>query len=293
MAFGGFVLDAKRRTLSVGGTDIRLHAKAFDILAYLAAQRGRAVTREELLHAIWNGQAVAESNLTVQMSNLRRALADHGGGELIITLPRVGYQFIADVVDASELATAEARTFAPTARDRVSANPRALLRGWRVELAAFACAIATAALSWNARAPSAVPTARSMIAHVRVEAVPDEVYMTPGSLRFIDYKFTILDAVDLQLETEDWQFALVSGQPVGPGVVGGRIYRGSFPIKGNTTGIYHNNIYLMPQVVELARATGHNAVQIRHLFHLRDPQGNELRVPAVLMIHLDPWVPLQ
>ena len=53
-----------------------------------------------LIEAAWPGQAVEDSNLTVQIAALRRALgeATPGGDRWIETMPRHGYRFIGPVV---------------------------------------------------------------------------------------------------------------------------------------------------------------------------------------------------
>ena len=53
-----------------------------------------------LIDAAWPGQAVEDSNLTVQIAALRRALgeATPGGDRWIETMPRHGYRFIGPVV---------------------------------------------------------------------------------------------------------------------------------------------------------------------------------------------------
>jgi TolB-like protein/DNA-binding winged helix-turn-helix (wHTH) protein len=96
-AFGRFTLDTKRRVLLVDGQPIELQSRPFDILECLVAGHDRVVTRDEIVAQVWQGFTVAENNLTVQMSTLRRALAEHGGGNLIITVPGKGYRFVGDI----------------------------------------------------------------------------------------------------------------------------------------------------------------------------------------------------
>jgi hypothetical protein len=51
--------------------------------------------KEALMDAAWPGQAVEESNLTVQVAALRKALGTTPqGNEWIVTVPRLGYRFI-------------------------------------------------------------------------------------------------------------------------------------------------------------------------------------------------------
>ena len=56
-----------------------------------------------LIDAAWPGQAVEDSNLTVQIAALRRVLgeATPGGDRWIETMPRHGYRFIGPVVAES------------------------------------------------------------------------------------------------------------------------------------------------------------------------------------------------
>src|SRR5215831_9613011 len=100
--FGSFVLDSKRRVLSRSGLAIALNPKAFDILVFLVENPNRVISKEELLKAVWADSVVEEANLTQNIFLLRKALS--GGSEdreLIVTIPRKGYQFTADVIPIS------------------------------------------------------------------------------------------------------------------------------------------------------------------------------------------------
>jgi TolB-like protein/DNA-binding winged helix-turn-helix (wHTH) protein len=93
--FGPFRLDPQRRQLSRGDDPIVLSSRAFDILALLVAHRDRVVTKDELMSAVWRGTIVEENNLAVQISALRRALADAGeAAPVILTVPGQGYRFV-------------------------------------------------------------------------------------------------------------------------------------------------------------------------------------------------------
>ncbi len=94
IAFGRFRMDLTRRVLTAAGLPVALPARAFDILEYLTTHRDRPVTRDEITCHVWRGVVVGENNLSVQMSTLRRVLAEHGGADLIVTVPHRGYQFV-------------------------------------------------------------------------------------------------------------------------------------------------------------------------------------------------------
>jgi len=83
--------------LLADGRPVEIQSRPFDILEFLVSARDRVVSREEVTAHVWRDVTVAENNLTVQMSALRRILANHGAEGLIITLPGRGYRFIGDV----------------------------------------------------------------------------------------------------------------------------------------------------------------------------------------------------
>jgi class 3 adenylate cyclase/predicted ATPase len=76
----------------------KIGSRAFDILRMLIERAGELVPREEIVAAVWPGRVIEESNLTVQVSALRRAL-DHGQteGNCIQTVAGRGYRFITSV----------------------------------------------------------------------------------------------------------------------------------------------------------------------------------------------------
>jgi TolB-like protein/DNA-binding winged helix-turn-helix (wHTH) protein/Flp pilus assembly protein TadD len=99
--FEEFVLDPKKRTLSWEGSPVHLTPKAFDILLFLVRNPNRVVSKQELMKAVWPDTFVEESNLTFNVSQLRKSLAERPPDDrLIVTLARQGYQFTGDVTVA-------------------------------------------------------------------------------------------------------------------------------------------------------------------------------------------------
>lgn len=94
--FGRYVLDPHERILFADGKAIHLTDKVFDTLLLLIRHSGRLLTKDEMMAAIWNESFVEEGNLAKNVSRLRKIL-NTGGGELIETLPRRGYRFLANV----------------------------------------------------------------------------------------------------------------------------------------------------------------------------------------------------
>ena len=281
--FGQFRLDPARRLLSAGQRTVELQTRAFDILVFLVSARDRVVSREEIFATVWRGQVVVPNNLTVQMSALRRALAEHGADGLIETVPGRGYRFAGEV-SAQAAVMADAPVPAPRGAWSTPLG-RLLLGGERTAtMTAAGGIIGVAAVVILALAAGRGPKPARFTAHVQVEAQPDTVVMAPEGFCRVDYRFRLMNKGELQLDTEDVRFHLVSGEPVSPPSVRGRIYHGSFPIRGPGEGVYHNNLYLPTSVVTAAKALGKGDVYLRHLFHLSDPEGHEVSVPAVVQI---------
>jgi len=94
-SFGPFRLDLAAEILFFGADRVPLGDRALSLLRVLVERPGGPISKDELIEAAWGGQAVEESNLTVQIAALRRVLAAHPGGERWIeTLPRRGYRFV-------------------------------------------------------------------------------------------------------------------------------------------------------------------------------------------------------
>lgn len=100
LQFGSYVLDRGARQLRRGDEVLPVTGKAFDLLAYMAANPRRPLLKTELLAAVWPDSFVEEANLSQNVFLLRKVLG--GGPESpIVTLPGRGYQFAADVREVS------------------------------------------------------------------------------------------------------------------------------------------------------------------------------------------------
>jgi DNA-binding winged helix-turn-helix (wHTH) protein/class 3 adenylate cyclase/predicted ATPase len=94
-AFGPFRLDAEAEILFRGAEPLPVGKRALTLLRVLLEQPGAPVSKDALIEAAWQGLAVEESNLPVQIGALRRTLSAEPGGEgWIETLPRRGYRFV-------------------------------------------------------------------------------------------------------------------------------------------------------------------------------------------------------
>jgi DNA-binding response OmpR family regulator len=83
-------VDLARREVTVGGQEILLTRKEFDLLAALARRRGEVVARDELLAVVWDTAWVGSSRtLDVHVATLRAKLRRPA---VIETVRGVGYR---------------------------------------------------------------------------------------------------------------------------------------------------------------------------------------------------------
>lgn len=93
--FGPFALDIEGAELRRGQEKVALRPKCFDVLVYLAGNRGRVVSKEELLEKVWPDVIVNDATLNRTVTELRAALGDDADKPRYIeTVSRRGYKFI-------------------------------------------------------------------------------------------------------------------------------------------------------------------------------------------------------
>ncbi|TLZ41537.1 MAG: hypothetical protein E6K32_09445 [Gammaproteobacteria bacterium] len=98
--FATFELDLKEEQLRKSGSLVRLPPQPFKLLATLATQAGRLVTRQELCDQIWGPGPIVdfEQGLNHCIKQVRLALGDDADNPRFIeTVPKRGYRFIADI----------------------------------------------------------------------------------------------------------------------------------------------------------------------------------------------------
>ena len=84
-------MDLGARIASVDGTPMDLTFIEFDLLWALADNRGRVLTREQLLEKVWGGTYFGEMRVVdVHLGHVRQKL---GIPQLISTVRGVGYRF--------------------------------------------------------------------------------------------------------------------------------------------------------------------------------------------------------
>ena len=88
----GAVLNTGDASLSYRGQKIELTRNEYRILETLMGNKGRIVSREELMERLWQTDSfVDENTLTVNVARLRRRLESAGLSDFIVTKKGVGY----------------------------------------------------------------------------------------------------------------------------------------------------------------------------------------------------------
>jgi Tol biopolymer transport system component/DNA-binding winged helix-turn-helix (wHTH) protein len=100
--FDVYQLDAVERVLKRNGEIVPLSLKPFEILLALVEQRGRVVSKEELMKRVWPNSFVEEANLARHIYMLRQTLGESvkdatGRHHYIHTIPGRGYRFACEV----------------------------------------------------------------------------------------------------------------------------------------------------------------------------------------------------
>lgn len=96
LTIGRLRIDAADHSAAMEGLPLHLTRREFDLLWMLASHRGRLVTQEMILKAIWGPAHVEDSQyLRVYIRQLRQKLGDDAANpRFIATEPGIGYRFL-------------------------------------------------------------------------------------------------------------------------------------------------------------------------------------------------------
>ena len=91
---GDLRLDPGARRARLGGRELSLTGREFDLLAFLLAHPGRAFTRAELLAQVWSWEFGDQSTVTVHVRRLREKIEiDPTQPKRIATIWGTGYRY--------------------------------------------------------------------------------------------------------------------------------------------------------------------------------------------------------
>jgi two-component system alkaline phosphatase synthesis response regulator PhoP len=93
---GNVEINRQNYTVRVDGKEIFFPKKEFELLAFLASNRGKVFSRESLLRRIWGESVyVIDRTVDVHVSKIREKLGPYGSW--IETVKGVGYRFTEQV----------------------------------------------------------------------------------------------------------------------------------------------------------------------------------------------------
>jgi len=97
--FGDFQLDAERFQLSRSGQPVLLEPQVLSLLIHLVQNRDSMVTKDQLVAAVWGGDAVSDASISSRIRSARQAVGDDGTRQDVIrTVHGRGFRFVAEVM---------------------------------------------------------------------------------------------------------------------------------------------------------------------------------------------------
>jgi len=97
-SFGDFRLDPERFQLSRCDRPVRLEPQVLSLLIHLVRNRDHMVTKDEIVAAVWQGQAVSDASISSRIRSARQAVGDDGAQQSVIrTVHGRGFRFIPEV----------------------------------------------------------------------------------------------------------------------------------------------------------------------------------------------------
>ncbi|CAH9049394.1 Tol-Pal system protein TolB [Pseudoalteromonas sp. CIP111854] len=98
------LVDFDSLSVQVGGSKRSIEVKHAELLRLLIINKGQVVTREVILNTVWPGTIVSDNSVSQLVVQLRKLLGDNPSDPKIIkTVPRLGYQCIAQIEKAPTL----------------------------------------------------------------------------------------------------------------------------------------------------------------------------------------------
>jgi len=92
LEFDDIILNAETHKVKRGSDEVKLGPTEFRLLTTFMEKPGRVWSREQLLDRVWGRDLFVDTRtVDVHIGRLRKALAQHGGGDLVRTVRGVGY----------------------------------------------------------------------------------------------------------------------------------------------------------------------------------------------------------
>ena len=90
--YGGIVIDAEGRTVTVDGKQIEMSLREYELLKYLVDNKNIALSRDKILNNVWNYDYYGDSRtIDSHIKKIRHKLGKKG--KYIETIRGIGYKF--------------------------------------------------------------------------------------------------------------------------------------------------------------------------------------------------------
>ena len=99
--FNGFTLDLSRGCVIRAGEPVHLRPQSYEVLKYLAENKGRLISKDKLIEEVWKGRAVTDGSLGKCIEELREAFGPEAK-QFIRNVRGRGYIFDPGVEDSEE-----------------------------------------------------------------------------------------------------------------------------------------------------------------------------------------------
>ena len=209
VAFSGFLLDRESGLLLGPDGEVRLRPQAFRLLDVLVESAPGILSQDELLDRAWGVEHLSPASVKQAISEIRQALGDDPARpEIIATVPRRGYRFIAPVVEVppaeeesppSPLETVETAAPIPAPAARFG-RPALLLTVLALVAAAGMAVRFVPREAPTGAPPPAVSTARPALAVLgfkNLSADPDDEWVSNALAELLSFELTAAGRVRL------------------------------------------------------------------------------------------------
>jgi two-component system alkaline phosphatase synthesis response regulator PhoP len=103
IAIGQISVKAEQREVTMNGAPIELTPKEFELLLFLCKHRGKVLSRQQLLHGVWDYHFLGDTRIVdVHISHLRDKIEQNARHpEYIMTIRNVGYKLTEPAIKES------------------------------------------------------------------------------------------------------------------------------------------------------------------------------------------------
>ena len=91
LSYGGLCLNLDKKTATVDGVAVNLTPTEFSLLHLLLVNRGKVLSRQQLMDRVWAGVVVTDRTVNVNITRLRKKIGPYA--QNIVSRTGFGYVF--------------------------------------------------------------------------------------------------------------------------------------------------------------------------------------------------------